>query len=945
MKTAALLTLFIFAFAVAINEPKTDNIAVEPLSGDCQARQSNNQAGGSCIDWRGIAVNGPSPYPCACLANDKKGGSFPGTGTTQKSNSNAEDFVDYTIGVNPPTSYNTLTGYAFTDNTNEIFVIAKAGIVFHVDVGSQAISTVYDFQDQVHNWGDYGGLSIETHTNFAQNPFVYVSYVNGSIYGPNTAVNTVSFVRVLRLVVNAGKMVSKSFIIGQTYLDSNVLCSSSHAGGAMAMGLDGSLFITLGEGSHFDTDVMDFGQPQQRYPYSSVCPNIWPGQEMGAMKSQSKDTLGGKLIRVDPATGNGICNSNQGFKTLNPYCTPNMDLRAPRARIYAMGLRNPFSMNLRPATVEEKQAGGPGVPYIGDVGLGSYEEINAATQPGLNFGWPCWEGPQPMAGYRDSVYNDLTNKNITRPTADDGSAINCQYVYNHVQTQHPTYYWSRYTHDMDGLYGEQYVLGAGFTGNCVSGVNFYSGTNYPASFQGQVFFSDYGTQWIKSITSQNDVKVDQYDFLPLAVPVVDLEVNPQNGDMCYMELLQGVIHCLSYQGGARPPTIAISSNVTAGLSPLTVQFSADNSKDRMTVLTNFTAWNFGDSTAVVVNPNPTHVYTKDGTYTVTCWINNGQYTVNSTLVVVVGKEVPTAIITSPAAGSVDSFNSWSTYDPTNNNAGITFSGNVVGGTAPYNYFWDIYMVHTNHYHPGSFSTNQQSVTTTLEGMGANSHIGERINFLAIMTVTDANGLTGTAYTRLMEQNWYSNTPVPSFKINAQHYVAGQYIEFDASTTYDVDLDTITFEWDFGDGHQVKFSTQTINRLISHAYSQPGTYTITLTAIDNWGKFASSQQTITIAAGYPQNPPTLEITPQGLQYAVPATFPTVTSSSSPAQTSSSTTRAATSQPAQSTTAASTNGPADVTLTTTAGAPDAATRSSASTMGASIVLAVLIAVVAL
>ena len=44
------------------------------------------------------------------------------------------------------------------------------------------------------------------------------------------------------------------------------------------MGHDGSLFITLGEGSHFDTDVMDFGQNQTRYPYSGYCGVFFPGQ-------------------------------------------------------------------------------------------------------------------------------------------------------------------------------------------------------------------------------------------------------------------------------------------------------------------------------------------------------------------------------------------------------------------------------------------------------------------------------------------------------------------------------------------------------------------------------------------------------------------------------------------------------------------------------------------
>jgi len=476
-----------------------------------------------------------------------------------------------------------------------------------------------------------------------------------------------------------------------------------------------------------------------------------------------------------------------------------------------------------------------------------------------------------MAGYRDSALNNLNNKNITRPKADDGSPINCPYVYANVVTQHPTYYWSRYTHDMDGLYGEQYVLGTGFTGNCVSGVTFYTGNNYPASFKNQVFFSDYGTQWVKSITVNNDKKVDQYDFLPLSVPVVDLEINAQNGDVCYMELLEGVIHCLSYQGGERAPSIAISSNVTAGVSPLYVGFSSDNSQDRLSVKIAYTAWDFGDNTGIVVDPNPSHVYTQNGVYKVTCWINNGGYTVNATMTVTVQNNPPSAVITSPTNGDSTSF-TFSEYDATKGDTPITFSAaNAVGGQGPYNYYWDIYMVHTNHYHPQSYTAVGQVVTATLTQMGANSHIGERINFLAILTVTDANGLSSRSYTRLVGSGWYSNKPVASFDAKADNYVTGQFIEFDASKTYDVDLDTITYIWDFGDGRVIPFDPNTNNRFITHAYSKPGTYTVTLTATDNWNAQGKTTRQVTVADGYVQNPPQLRLVDGKLVVSTESTF--------------------------------------------------------------------------
>lgn len=50
--------------------------------------------------------------------------------------------------------------------------------------------------------------------------------------------------------------------------------------------------------------------------------------------------------------------------------------------VYAKGLRNPFTMTT-----------GAGGFFIANVGAKTFEEINYAKQPGLNFGWPWNEGP------------------------------------------------------------------------------------------------------------------------------------------------------------------------------------------------------------------------------------------------------------------------------------------------------------------------------------------------------------------------------------------------------------------------------------------------------------------------------------------------------------------------------------------------------------------------
>jgi len=91
------------------------------------------------------------------------------------------------------------------------------------------------------------------------------------------------------------------------------------------------------------------------------------------------------------------------------------------------------------------------------------------------------------------------------------------------------------------------------------------------------------------------------------------------------------------------------------------------------------------------------------------------------------------------------------------------------------------------------------------------------------------------------------------------------VRFDASASYDIDLDTITYLWDFGDGHTVPFSTLSPNKYYTHSFSQPGLYTIKLLAIDNWGSNATVSDLISVTAGYVQNPPTINIGEQGLKF--------------------------------------------------------------------------------
>jgi glucose/arabinose dehydrogenase len=66
----------------------------------------------------------------------------------------------------------------------------------------------------------------------------------------------------------------------------------------------------------------------------------------------------------------------------NPFANrPNVNLRLT----WALGLRNPFRFHIDAPT---------GRVFIADVGWIYYEEVDIADQPGMDFGWPYYEGTQ-----------------------------------------------------------------------------------------------------------------------------------------------------------------------------------------------------------------------------------------------------------------------------------------------------------------------------------------------------------------------------------------------------------------------------------------------------------------------------------------------------------------------------------------------------------------------
>jgi chitodextrinase len=86
-----------------------------------------------------------------------------------------------------------------------------------------------------------------------------------------------------------------------------------------------------------------------------------------------------------------------------------------------------------------------------------------------------------------------------------------------------------------------------------------------------------------------------------------------------------------------------------------------------------------------------------------------------------------------------------------------------------------------------------------------------------------------------------NLPVGVFTV-PENASSNQTIVFDTSGLYDPDGEIVSYQWDFGDG------TTGFGENPVHTYQFPGTYTVTLTMIDDAGLTVTMSQVVSIVAG-------------------------------------------------------------------------------------------------
>jgi glucose/arabinose dehydrogenase len=218
------------------------------------------------------------------------------------------------------------TAMAFAPD-GRLFVCQQAGQLRVIDHG--VLQSTPFLMVIVDANGERGLLGVAFDPDFSVNQYVYVYYTT-----PSPAVHN----RVSRFTADGNVAVpgSETVILE---LD-NLSMATNHNGGAIHFGLDGKLFIGVGEHAN------------------------------GA-NAQTLTNLLGKMLRI---------NADGTIPADNPFY--NAATGKNRA-IWAFGLRNPFTFAVQPGT---------GRIFIDDVGQNTWEEIDDGIA-GSNYGWPISEGP------------------------------------------------------------------------------------------------------------------------------------------------------------------------------------------------------------------------------------------------------------------------------------------------------------------------------------------------------------------------------------------------------------------------------------------------------------------------------------------------------------------------------------------------------------------------
>lgn len=452
----------------------------------------------------------------------------------------------------------------------------------------------------VNSVGERGITGIAIDPDFATNGYVYLYYCL-----PNASRNRISRFTMTGDIIDPA---SELVLVNLDPLGS----ATGHNAGCMRI-YGGKLYVSIGENS----------MPTQ-------APNL--------------DSYMGKLIRI---------NLDGSAPSDNPFPTGS----AQRQRVWAYGLRNPFTFDIQSTT---------GKIHINDVGGNTSEEINDATVGGRNFGWPAQEGTGSNPAYTNPVF--------------------------------------QYAHGIgDGI------------GCAITGGTFLtsSATNYPSTYRDKYFFQDYCGDWINYLEINGGTVTRRSFGLGVGNNLCGLTLG-RDGNLYYLDRGIGAVYKIVYTNPTGAPTIAnqpLPATVIAG-QPATFQVTATGSNLTYQWQKNGTPIPNSNNSTFTINAT---TLSDAGGYRVVVSNSVGSVTSNTVqLTVTAFNAPPVAQILTPAngtlytAGETISFTGDGSDPETGNLPASAFS-------------WSVVFHHDTHIHDGPpIATGVKGGTYTIPTVGETS---------------------------------------------------------------------------------------------------------------------------------------------------------------------------------------------------------------------------------
>lgn len=490
------------------------------------------------------------------------------------------------------------TAMAFAPD-GRLFIAQQAGALRVIKNG-KLLSQPF-IKLSVNSRGERGLLGVAFDPAFNTNKYIYLYYTDSS--GANN--------RISRFTAHGDIVVPGSEVV---LLNLSPLSSAgNHNGGNMVFGKDGKLYVGTGDNAN-------------------------------PSNSQNLDTYLGKILRINP---------DGSVPAGNPFTTGSEE----RRRIWAYGLRNPFSLAVQPVT---------GKLFVNDVGENMWEEINDCTTGGHNYGWPLAEGIDSTSTFTNPIY-----------------------VYGH---------------------GEGSGLGCS-----ISGGTFFnpSRTNYPSSYIGKYFFLDYCGRWIDMLSLKNTTVTRSPFVSSVRRYPVDMATGP-DGNLYFLSRVVGDVYKITYTTSNAPviEEQPVSISVSKG-NPASFSVKATGA-DTLKYQWRKNGVNISGATSATFKISSAG-YTDTGKYSVIVKNSAGSDTSNNaTLKVTAPNKVPSATITTPVtgatyiAGKEISFSGRGT-DPED------------GTLPASSYNWFVLFHHNTHTHPGPFTpSGVTNGSFTIPDMGETS---------------------------------------------------------------------------------------------------------------------------------------------------------------------------------------------------------------------------------